>query len=319
MLSLPEIKKKQIVFVFAYEGDKLSFSNDNIVVKDKEGKVKHQSTCYKLFMVVIAGDITITSGILKRAKNFGFTICLMNRNLKVYQMINSVGEGNTLLRKYQYSYDKLDLGKRITENKIYNQLSALKKMRKKSLFDKEAISYLNNYIEKVNSANSINEMMGYEGAAAKIYFERIFDNGDWKGRKPRIKCDYINTTLDIGYNILFNCMEALLHAFGFDTYYGVLHRCYYRRKSLVCDFVEPFRPLIDLEVRKGINLGQIKSEDFTLRGHRYVLDWKNSPKYVSLFAKAILAHKEDMFLYVQTYYRSFMKQLGSSEFPFYRM
>ena len=66
MLSLPEMKKKQIVFVFSNEGDKLSFSNDNIVVKDKEGKIKHQSTCYKLFMVAVVGNISITSGILQR-------------------------------------------------------------------------------------------------------------------------------------------------------------------------------------------------------------------------------------------------------------
>lgn len=55
MLSLPEMKKKQIVFVFSNEGDKLSFSNDNIVVKDKEGKIKHQSTCYNCLWLLLLG------------------------------------------------------------------------------------------------------------------------------------------------------------------------------------------------------------------------------------------------------------------------
>lgn len=39
MLSANDFSKKQIIFMFPKEGDKLTFSNDNIVVKDKAGKV----------------------------------------------------------------------------------------------------------------------------------------------------------------------------------------------------------------------------------------------------------------------------------------
>ena len=58
--------------------DKLSFSNDNVIVKDKEGKIKFQSTCYRLFMLCVVGNISITSGLIQRSKNFGFSICLMS-------------------------------------------------------------------------------------------------------------------------------------------------------------------------------------------------------------------------------------------------
>ena len=40
MLNANDFKKKQIIFLFTNAGEKLSFSNDNIVVKDKEGKIK---------------------------------------------------------------------------------------------------------------------------------------------------------------------------------------------------------------------------------------------------------------------------------------
>jgi CRISP-associated protein Cas1 len=319
MLSLPEMRKKQVIVVFSNEGDKFSFSNDNIVIKDKDGKIKHQSTCYKLFMIIIVGNISITSGILQRAKKFGFSICLMTRSMKVYQVICENGNANTLLRKRQYEYTGLELGKRITDNKIQNQLLAINKIRGKNEFDKESIVYLRNYQAALKDASSINEIMGYEGAAARCYFERIFANIDFKGRKPRVKCDYVNATLDIGYNILFNFIDALLTSFGFDTYYGVLHRCFYRRKSLVCDLVEPFRPLIDLTVRKAINLKQISQEDFEVINYRYVLSYKNSPKYVSIFMKIIMDHKEDIFSYVQQYYRAFMKNVKIEDFPFYKI
>lgn len=319
MLSFPEMKKKQIVFVFSCEGDKLSFSNDNIVVKNKDGKIKHQSTCYKLFMVMVCGDTSITSGLIQRARRFGFSICLMTRTMKVYQVINPTGEGNTLLRKHQYEYDSLELGKHIIANKMQNQISALRKIRSKSLINKEAREFIASYASKILDVDSINEIMGYEGAAARLYFDSIFDNVKWSGRKPRVKPDYVNSTLDIGYNILFNFIDALLVSFGFDTYYGVLHRCFYRRKSLVCDIIEPFRPLVDLSIRKGINLGQVCEDDFEIINHRYVLSWKKSSKYVGLIINSILENKDDIFLYVQRYYRAFMKELDVRDFPIYEL
>ena len=45
------------------------------------------------------------------------------------------------------------------------------------------------------------EVMGIEGNAARVYFTRVFNNVKWNGRKPRIKNDYINVTLDIGYTM----------------------------------------------------------------------------------------------------------------------
>lgn len=319
MISVPEMKKKQIVIVISHEGDKLSFSNDNVIVKDSDGQIKHQSTCYKLFMLIIAGNISITSGLLQRAKKYGFSICLMTRGFKVYQVISNNGEGNTLLRKYQYEYEGLELGKYIIGNKMTTQLSVLKQIRVKSSYDIEAIQHLKTYINDLQSATTVNEIMGYEGAAARSYFDRVFRDVEWAGRKPRIKCDYINATLDIGYNLLFNFVDAILLSFGFDTYYGVLHRCFYRRKSLVCDFVEPFRVIIDKAAVKGINLGQIKEGDFKKMGQRHVLGYDKSPKYVALFMKAITENKEEIFKYIQGYYRAFARQKPVEEFPWFEI
>ena len=87
MLNANDFGKKQIIFLFTNAGEKLSFSNDNIVVKDRDGKVKHQSTCYRLFMVCVIGNISITSGLIQRSKKFGFSICIRdywNKNGRKY-------------------------------------------------------------------------------------------------------------------------------------------------------------------------------------------------------------------------------------------
>lgn len=313
MLNANDFKKKQIVFLFTNEGDKLSFLNDNIIVKNKEGGIKYQSTCYRLFMICVVGNISITSGLIQRSKKFGFSICLMTTTFKVYEILGARMEGNTLLRKHQYEYTENDIGRKIEQNKIKNQSQILKNIRGKNQIMKEGIELLDKMVVQLEQQLEYLEVMGIEGNAARVYFSRVFDNVDWKGRKPRIKNDYVNVTLDIGYTMLFNIVDAILQVYGFDTYYGVFHKCFYMRKSLVCDLMEPIRPVVDYQVRKSINLGQCKENDFEVINNRWCLKYKSNPQYIQFLMNAILEYKDDIFLYIQQYYRFFMKRKSVSE------
>lgn len=317
MLNANDFKKKQIIFLFTNEGDKLSFLNDNIIVKNKEGGIKYQSTCYRLFMICVVGNISITSGLIQRSKKFGFSICLMTTTFKVYETLGARMEGNTLLRKHQYEYTENDIGRKIEQNKIKNQSQILKNIRGKNQIMKEGIELLDKMVVQLEQQLEYLEVMGIEGNAARVYFPRVFDNVDWKGRKPRIKNDYVNVTLDIGYTMLFNIVDAILQVYGFDTYYGVFHKCFYMRKSLVCDLMEPIRPVVDYQVRKSINLGQCKENDFEVINNRWCLKYKSNPQYIQFLMNAILEYKDDIFLYIQQYYRFFMKRKSVSEIPMF--
>jgi len=318
MIDQNDFHMKQMVFFIPTDGDKLSFKNDNIVVQDKEGKTKHQITCYRVFILFVIGDTAITTGLLSRANKFGFSICLMNRNLKVYKVLTARMEGNTFLRKKQYEYAGMEIGQHIIHNKIHNQRNALMTIRNKDQLLKEAIGKMDLYIKNLEEdVLDMYTILGVEGSASRLYFPQIFSNTAWNGRKPRIKADYVNASLDIGYTVLFNLIDALVNVYGFDEYYGVLHRCYYLRKSLVCDLMEPFRPIIDYAVRKGINLRQIKEADFKVENGKYMLEWKNSKKYTNLFLSEILEYRDEIFIYVQSYYRAFMKGKSYREFPYF--
>ena len=83
MIDKGDFEKKKIIFYFPANGDKMSFRNDNMLITDGNGKVKFQSTCYRILMVFVAGDTTITTGLLQRANKYGFSLSLMNRNMKV--------------------------------------------------------------------------------------------------------------------------------------------------------------------------------------------------------------------------------------------
>lgn len=316
MLSAPDFRQKQIIVALLSRGDKLSFKNDNVVIKDADNIIKHQSTCYRLFALFIVGHVTITSGLLQRAKRFAFSIHLLNHNLKHYGSLQSAAEGNVVLKRKQYEFREPDIAQHIVANKIEQQIALLKSRRKKSGELKEGIKQLQKYQSQLTNPDyGLQEIMGVEGTASRVYFSHLFVDCDWRGRKPRVKHDITNLLLDIGYTLLFNMIDNLLNLYGFDTYQGVYHQTFYQRKSLVCDLVEPFRPIIDKQIAKAWSLGQIKETDFDYYRQQYRLQGEASRHYTSMLLKAILHHKDPMFDYVQKYYRAFIRGKPIDDYP----
>ena len=320
MMSLPAFSQKQILFVFIEEGECIAFKNDNIIIRDKENKIKHQSTCYLLFALFISGHLCITSGLVERADKFGFSIVLMTPTMRVYKIISFGAEGNVLLRRKQYSYSGLDIASRILANKINSQNAVLKHIRDKDDLIIKAIEELEVYSEKLQNRDlTLNEMMGLEGISAKQYFNALFSKHGWTARRPRVKHDMTNCLMDIGYTILFNIINALLEMYGFDTYVGVLHREFFQRKSLTCDFVEPFRPIIDFRLYKSLNLGRYHEEDFSKKSGHYFVGGKKAAPYISDFVSSILEEKESIFTYIQNYYRCFVRDKPLNEYPVFTL
>ena len=320
MLERTDFNKKQLVFLFTLQGEKLAFKNDNLVVLDSEGKIKYQTTCYQIFMIFVVGDLSITTGLIRRARKFQFTICLFSASFKLYSVIGNRMEGNTLLHRKQYEYAGNEIAQFIVSNKIRNQRETLNKIRKKSKFCKEAIDTLDGYLKQLDENQmTMESLLGLEGSASRVYFPEVFSNVLWKGRKPRVKADYVNTILDIGYTLLFNFIDSLLQVFGFDVYCGVYHREFYMRKSLVCDIMEPLRPMIDWKIRTAINLEQFKKEDFQIVQNQYCLSFKSGTKYVSVLLEEILHHKNEIFIYVRDYYRNVMKGRDIGKDRFFQM
>jgi CRISPR-associated protein Cas1 len=200
MLTEPKFMHSKIVVVMAGNSEKLSFKNDNLIVTDRDDNIKLQCSCYKIFAVFVVGGMSITTGIIERSKRFGFSIVFFSAGFRVYQTINFRTEGNTLLRQKQYSTPySLAIAQSIISNKIENQVEMLKKLREK---DSEGISILKRNLTQVSEAKDIQTAMGFEGVCAKAYFNRIFEEFDWKGRKPRIKHDPTNLLCVIWLNPL---------------------------------------------------------------------------------------------------------------------
>jgi CRISPR-associated protein Cas1 len=227
-------------------------------------------------------------------------------------------EGNVALRKKQYSYDGTEIAQRLVADKIDHQIRTLSRRRGKSLKLKKAIVQLKGYRGKLPDRKlGLRNILGLEGIASRIYFRNLFDEMRWVRRSPRTKFDITNLLLDIGYTQLFNIVDALLSLYGFDTYQGVYHKTFYQRKSLVCDLVEPFRPLIDYQIRKGYTLGKIQESDFDFLNKQYRIFGKAAAPYLAWTLKPILDNQTEIFLYIQRYYRAFMQDKPIGEFPYF--
>lgn len=309
MLSLNDFKEKQILFIHnSREGEnELKFRNDNIVYL-KDGKIENQISCYKVLAIFMLGDASLTTVFARKSVEFGISIFLLKNNFETYASIKSKAEGNYLLRMKQYE-GKGDflMAKNVVKNKLFNQVKLLKQ-------DKNLGEEISEKIEKVRDEK---ELLGIEGNYTKNFFNSYFEGLEWKRRIPRAKFDEYNLLLDIGYNFLFNYVDSLLRLYGFDVYKGFYHKLFFKRKSLSCDIMEPFRCIIDRQLVKSFNLKQIDKKDFKFSNGHLFLDYEKSQKYADIFLNGILKHKEEIFNYIYGFYR-FMMDDGR-DFPFFEI
>jgi len=323
MLSFPDYKEKKVILCFTSEGHQVRLKNDNILIEenisDDEIKTILQISCLKVFSLWIIGHVNLTSGIISASKKYNFSIILFTYGFKIYGSINNPTEGNYLLRQKQYLYNSLEIPKHLVRNKIQNQINLLKTIRETSEDKSESIFLLEKNLSAINNADNLQSLLGIEGTASKVFFNQWYKGIKWYGRKPRVKTDFINTTLDIGYTYLFSFIEALLNLYGFDLYQGFYHKNFYQRKSLVCDIIEPFRCIIDKAVRKAYNLKQLKEEDFIQKNNKWYLKKECNKYYTKWLMESILENKDEMFLYVQQFYRCFMRNKNINEYPIFNI
>ncbi|MEK7453200.1 MAG: type V CRISPR-associated endonuclease Cas1 [Patescibacteria group bacterium] len=314
MISLPDFKEKQILFVQINWGERgfLKFGNENIVFY-KDGKIENQASCHKVFAIFIIGDMAITSNLIKESKKHGISIFLMRYNFEVYADITASAEGNYLLRSRQYNVlptEERSIARRIVKNKINNQLALLK--YKDPNFDiktkKDEVG------EKIDKTFDEKILLGVEGNISRVFFASYFESMGWYRRMPRAKPDICNLLMDMGYTFLFNFVDAILKLHGFDTYKGVYHKLFFQRKSLSCDIMEPFRCIIEKQIIKSYNLKQINEDDFEISNGKYYLKIDKHRKYAQIFMQAILDEKEEIFIFIREYYK-YIIGIGNKSFP----
>lgn len=132
--------------------------------------------------------------------------------------------------------------------------------------DREIIE-MQNMNKKVLTSDSIEQMMGYEGAAAKIYFKvlgRLIDSQfQFSGRSRRPPLDPFNSMISLGYSIIMNELYGKIEGKGLNPYFGVMHKDHEKHPTLASDLMEEWRAvLIDSTAMSMINGHELSKDDF---------------------------------------------------------
>lgn len=127
---------------------------------------------------------------------------------------------------------------KIIVSKISNQAKVLNMCQKEKM-----AKYLENLIKQVNSGDTLNK----EAVAAKAYFSSLF------GKEFSREIDNIyNACLNYGYSIIRGAIARSIVTFGYLPAIGMHHKNELNNYNLVDDFIEPFRPIVDLWVKTNI-------------------------------------------------------------------
>ena len=95
---------------------------------------------------------------------------------------------------------------------------------------------------------------GYaEGQAAALYFPLLFGDAFTRSSESGI-----NACLNYGYSIIRSAVARALVQYGFLPALGLHHRSELNPFNLADDFIEPYRPIVDLLAYEHLSSGSLK-------------------------------------------------------------
>ena len=159
--------------------------------------------------------------------------------------------------------EAVEIAKGWIETKLRERIHFLQTLKRYRSADKQAlidtaVAGMADYLAKIgalavrNPAKDAEKIRGFEGQAGQIYFDTLANllprEYHFKGRNFRPATDLFNVFLNYGYGILNRRVEKALVLAGIHPYIGWMHTDGYQRKSLVFDFVEPYRIWVDKTV-----------------------------------------------------------------------
>ena len=291
------------------ENSYLGLDGENIVVYDDKKEIG-RLPLHNLEGIVSFGYRGTSPALMGACVEKNISLCYLTPQGKFLARVTGKIKGNVVLRQQQFlsSRDKkisLDIAKNCILGKVYNARWILERaIRDHPMqIDVEAVKSssvkLKEFLEYIQNANSIEQLRGYEGEAASIYFG-VFDelilqqkkDFQFQGRNRRPPLDNVNAMLSFVYTLLNNQITSALEVVGLDPYVGFMHTERPGRTSLSLDLIEELRAVMaDRFVLSLINKKIVNGKNFTQKENGAVLmdfdtrkkllsEWQNKKKEI---------------------------------------
>jgi len=263
------------------QGAYLSREGETILVRF-ERETLLQAPIHTLESIVCFGAVTASPPLMGLCAERGVSLTFLTMNGRFLARVHGPVSGNILLRREQYLWSGSEeksatVASTIVLAKIANcrtvLLRALRELPEKGQKAEQlerAARRLYRIGQDVRGCGSLDALRGYEGDAARTYFE-VFDHliteskDDFffRTRSRRPPLDKVNALLSFLYTLVTHDVASALEGVGIDPAAGFLHRDRPGRPSLALDLVEELRSILaDRMVLSLINRKQISADGF---------------------------------------------------------
>lgn len=273
------------------QGARLGKTGDELEISDREER-SVRVRLLDVSQVSLFGNVHVSAPALAELLERGVPVCHFSYGGWFRGITQGIGQRNCYLKLSQYEAMRdealrLRLARGFVERKIRNCRTLLR--RNAAELDPRVLTSLERSAGDAGRAESLESLLGIEGAAAREYFgsfARMLKGGtrgfefDFSGRNRRPPRDPLNALLSLAYSVLSRDWTVALLAANLDPFLGFFHQPRHGRAALALDLMEEFRPLIaDSVVIQVINNGEVQPEDFVRRGPAVALSNSGRKKF----------------------------------------
>lgn len=242
-----------------------------LVVKDKEGKEKRYPLSENTISEIrVKSGNTISSGALASLGFMNIDCLILTRAGNPIAIVKSLLDSGSHIETRLAQYESLKNGKGLTVAKEivlakirgYNEVLRKYGLRPLDYYTlSQLVKNLDGDLDEIRS-----RLMSYEGRYSRQYFNQIFslfsENLRPEVRKTYKAYDGLNNVLNLGYSVLFWKIQLALYEAKLEPYLGYLHHIAWGLPSLILDFQDLYRFLVDDFVISYTR--NVKDRDFIL-------------------------------------------------------
>lgn len=254
------------------QGASIGLADNRFQVKYRDGMVK-SIPAETLEVIEVFGKVQITTQCIEECLKRGVNILYYSTNGAYYGRLISTNHVNVQRQRLQAERTKdldfrIAFSKRLIDAKIRNQIVVMRRYARHGNYNVErSVVEMQNIYKKLENAKSIEQVMGYEGTAAKTYFRELGRMIDpqfaFSGRTRRPPKDPFNSLISLGYSIILNEFYGKIEGKGLNPYFGVMHSDHEKHPTLASDLMEEWRAvLIDSLALSMLNGHELCKDDF---------------------------------------------------------
>lgn len=223
--------------------------------------------------LIIEGKISLNSADINRLTSNGIAIILLNSKQYLSSIISSPNSKNANLKIAQYlaTQEPVVIARTILKLKINAHIMQLK-LHKIELNKSR-------YMQKIDKAESLDELLGIEGSFSKVYFKYFFAMFSKRlhnnTRTKRLPKDPLNAVMSWLYTIFYHLITVKLLANGFEPNIGYLHRPFRDHNALSSDILEAIRSDINQFIYTLFKNEYLTVKSFTKKGDAVYLRYED--------------------------------------------